>query len=128
MKFPLPSGEGDRGRGQTITPRPSKRRPASVGNAGFYRHPLRPFGQLPLKGEQDFLISGPVAELAWPLKSSPAGIFDSPLPFGEGDRGRGPFLPADPAAVLALNTTLLPTDTPSVAYATAPPTRGSKTF
>ena len=51
--------------------------------------PPQAFGQLPLQGGARFLVSGPVAEPAQPLKSSPAGIFESPLPSGEGVRGRG---------------------------------------
>ncbi len=37
--------------------------------------PLRPSDCSPSKGEQDFLVSGPVAELAQPLKNNPAGIW-----------------------------------------------------
>ncbi len=92
----------------------------------FQQTPPQSFGQLPLQGGARFLVSGPVAELARPLKSSPAGICESPLPSGEGVRGRGHDPNSYRHRPMRWCLTRKP-NTPSALRA-APPTRGSTTF
>ncbi len=127
-EVPPPLWGGGQGEGPNHHPTPIQTPSRFCGQRWLLQTPPQSSGQLPLQGGAKFLgLHG--KDILQRLRQSPNPAFfpDSPLPFGEGDRGRGPFLPADSAAVLSLNATLPPTDTPSV-LRTAPPPRGSKTF
>ncbi len=87
MGFPLPSGEGDKGRGCVLPPLPSSQTPVLCRE----RVPLRSCRPALPQGGAKLLVSGPLADLARSLEGKPARICDSPSPLVRGT-GEGPAI------------------------------------
>jgi len=91
------------------------------------KSPPQSFGPAPPQGGAKLLVCRLLLGSGWPSNCRPTCIFDSPLPFGEGDRGRGLTNPADLAATLFLTATLASNRHP-LSPPDSSPSRGSKTF
>ena len=120
-QVPPPLWRGGQGEGSTITAADSAA-VLSLTATLFSTDTPSALRTAPPQGGAEFLVSGPVAELAQPMKSRPAGIFEFPLPFGEGDRGRS----SNPSTALFLTARLSSSRHPLSRLRDSSPSRGSR--